>query len=195
MKILLALLMSFSFFAQAKKDGMLELDLTKSKVNWFAKKVIGDDNHKGIIPIKSAEIKLNDSGEVAGGTFVLDMTKFESTDLSGKMKAKFEGHLKSPDFFDVAKKGNETATLVIKEVAKGKAKGELTLKGVTKPITLDFSKKDNKYMGSYTLDRTKWDVKYGSNNFFKGLGDKAIDDKVKIDFEIFTAEESKKMKK
>lgn len=195
MKLLIALLLSFSFFTHAKTDGKMALDLEKSKVNWFAKKVIGNDSHKGFIPIKSAEIKMSDKGKVAGATFVLDMTGFESTDLSGKMKSKFEGHLKSADFFDVGTKGNETATLNIKTVKEGKAMGELTLKGVTKPVTLTFKKKGNKWMGSYTLDRTKWNIKYGSNSFFKGLGDKAIDDKVKIDFEIVEAKGDKKMNK
>ncbi len=196
MKLLIALILTFGVFAQAKTNATMALDLEKSKVNWFAKKVIGNDNHKGFIPFKSVELKMSDKGEVAGGTFVLDMTGFESTDLSGKMKKKFEGHLKSEDFFHVSKKGNDTATLIIETIKEGKAMGKLTLKGVTKPVTLTFNKKGNKYIGSYTLDRTQWNIKYGSNNFFKGLGDKAIDDKVKIDFEIVTTKDTTKpMKK
>lgn len=196
MRYLIALLLSLSFFAQAKTSSEMALDLKKSKVNWFAKKVIGNDSHKGFIPLKSADLQLSEKGELAGATFTLDLNGFESTDLSGKMKKKFEGHLKSEDFFHVSKKGNDTATLKISSIKEGKATGELTLKGVTKPVTLTFDKKGNKYVGSYTLDRTKWNIKYGSNSFFKGLGDKAIDDKVKIDFEIVTtADTTKNMKK
>ena len=91
------------------------------------------------------------------------------------------GHLKGPDFFNVEK--NPTAKIVIKSSEKTKTglkiKGDLTFIGKTNPIEFDavVSKPD----GSVTakseviLDRTKWDLKYGSSDFFKGLGDKAID--------------------
>jgi len=50
-----------------------------------------------------------------------------------------DGHLKTPDFFDVAQYG--TATFVSTSVAKGgsglQVSGNLTLHGVTKPVVLD----------------------------------------------------------
>lgn len=160
------------------------VDLKNSKVNWFAKKVIGNDSHKGFIPLASAEVTAGPKGEVTGGTFVFNMKGFESTDLTGNMKAKFEGHLKSADFFDVEKAGNDKATLKITKIEGTKATGELTIMGTTKPIELAFTQTGKTYTGKYTLDRTQFGIKYGSNSFFKGLGDKAIDDKVEIDFNI-----------
>jgi polyisoprenoid-binding protein YceI len=59
-----------------------------------------------------------------------------------------------------------------------KIKGDLTFIGKTNPIEFDAVVSNVK--GVYTaksnvvLDRTKWDLKYGSTDFFKGLGDKAI---------------------
>jgi polyisoprenoid-binding protein YceI len=52
-----------------------------------------------------------------------------------------EGHLKSPDFFDTAKfpKATFKSTSIEKSSAKGilKVHGDLTIKGITKPILLD----------------------------------------------------------
>lgn len=175
--LLIATLTSGAFAAPAPK-----VDTSKSKVNWFAKKVVGNDSHKGFIPLKSAQVSADKAGMVTGGTFVFDMNGFETTDLTGKYKTKFENHLKSADFFDVS--NNQTAKLVISSVDKGMAKGKLTLKGVEKDITLKFKKAGMAYEGSFNLDRTLWGIKYGSNKFFKGLADKAIADTVKIDFNI-----------
>jgi hypothetical protein len=30
----------------------------------------------------------------------------------------------------------------------------------------------------FVIDRTKWDIKYGSGSFFKEMGDKAIKDEI-----------------
>jgi hypothetical protein len=38
-----------------------------------------------------------------------------------------------------------------------------------------------------TLDRTKFDIKYGSGKFFEGLGDKMIYDEFTIDVNLFAA--------
>lgn len=69
----------------------------------------------------------------------VDITiKTESVDTAN---GKRDGHLKTPDFFDA--KQFPTATFVSKSVAKGKEKdhlavtGDLTIRGVTKPMTLD----------------------------------------------------------
>jgi polyisoprenoid-binding protein YceI len=178
---LIATVFLFSAGALANKP---TVDVKNSQVNWFAKKVVGNDNHKGFIPLANAEVVAGPKGEVTGGTFVFNMKGFESTDLSGNMKAKFEGHLKSDDFFGVEKPGNDKATLKITKVEGTKAMGELTIMGTTKPVELVFTQDGKTYNGKYTLDRTQFGIKYGSNNFFKGLGDKAIDDKVEVDFKI-----------
>ena len=98
-----------------------------------------------------------------------------------------EGHLKSPDFFDVEK--FPTAKLVLKSSEsfdKGSAvvKGELTIKGVTNPIEFKAAtqKKDdgNWYFANIVVDRTKWNIKYGSGSFFDNLGDKTIYDEFKL---------------
>ena len=114
------------------------------------------------------------------------MTTINCTDLEGEYKRKFEGHLKSDDFFGIG--SHKTANFKIKKTSdiqgvKGfntEIVGDLTIKGITHEVTFPakVEVKDNKLAayGEMTIDRTKFDIKYGSSNFFEGLGDKAIMD-------------------
>ncbi len=107
------------------------------------------------------------------------MATIQNTDLEGKNKEKLESHLKSNDFFGVAT--FPTAILVFKEVkSSGKnsyaVMGELTIKGKTNPVTFDISIYGSKATASVKIDRTKFDVRYGSTSFFDNLKDKAIYD-------------------
>jgi polyisoprenoid-binding protein YceI len=107
------------------------------------------------------------------------MTTISSTDLEGEYKGKLDGHLKADDFFGV--ENHPTSSLVFTNVtASGKnaysVTGDLTIKGKTNPITFTISIYGNKATTSLKIDRTKYDIKYGSANFFDGLKDKAIYD-------------------
>ncbi|PJC61850.1 MAG: YceI family protein, partial [Flavobacteriales bacterium CG_4_9_14_0_2_um_filter_32_27] len=113
------------------------------------------------------------------------------TDLEGEYKGKLEGHLNSPDFFDT--QNHIIAILKINSTKKTKGsiftvKADLTIKGITKPIefpaTIEI--KDGK-VAAYAevqVDRTLYDIKYGSGKFFEGLGDKMIDDLFTVKFKI-----------
>ena len=111
------------------------------------------------------------------------MTTLSNTDLEGEYKGKLEGHLKSDDFFGVEK--YPTATLKftkVKSVSKNayKVTGDITIKGKTESITFDLSVYGNKANAALKIDRTKFDVRYGSTSFFDGLKDKAIYDEFDI---------------
>ena len=54
--------------------------------------------------------------------------------------------------------------------------GDLTIKGKTNPITFVISIYGSKATASVKIDRTKFDVRYGSTSFFDNLKDKAIYD-------------------
>lgn len=163
---------SFTKIASEKK----EIKTDKSKLVWKGYKVTG--SHEGTINIKSGSLTF-EGDKLTGGEFVVDMTTLVSTDMEGEMKGKLEGHLKSDDFFGVEK--NPTSTLVFSKVtATGKnsysASGDLTIKGKTNPITFTISIYGNKATASLKVDRSKYDVRYGSTSFFDGLKDKAIYD-------------------
>ncbi len=157
--------------AQSKK-----INVEKSTINWNAKKVTGE--HSGTANFQDGALIFT-KGKVAGGNFTVDMTSISTTDLSGDWKTKLDGHLKSEDFFSTEK--FKTSTLVFKKIAS-KAKGvytvtaDLTIKGITNPITFDLAVKGNIASTVLKIDRTKYDIKYGSKSFFESIGDKAIND-------------------
>ena len=100
-------------------------------------------------------------------------------DPGEEYKEKLEGHLKADDFFGTEK--NPNATLVFKKIA-AKANGiytitgDLTIKGITNAVTFDLAVKGNTASTVVKIDRTKYDIKYGSKSFFESIGDKAIND-------------------
>ena len=75
------------------------INTAESSIHWLAKKVAGQ--HEGNINLVSGSLMMND-GILTGGSFVVDMTSLNTTDLQGNSKQKLEGHLKSNDFFGVA---------------------------------------------------------------------------------------------
>jgi len=156
------------------------IDAKKSTINWVGKKVTGE--HSGTVNFQEGNLIFK-SGKVAGGNFTVDMTSLTATDLTGDWKGKLDGHLKSEDFFGTEK--YPTSTLVFKKIA---AKGngvytvtaDLTIKGITNPVTFDLAVKGNTASTKLTIDRTKYGIKYNSKSFFDSIGDKAIYD----DFEL-----------
>ena len=155
-----------------------------SKVEWFATKVTG--KHNGTVLLKSGTMETT-GGRLTGGTFVIDMTSIKVLDLTdADYNAKLTGHLNSDDFFSVEKNPTSTFTITsiapIKKAEAGKpnytVNGDLTIKGITNritfPATVTVSGGKVTAVGAITVDRSKFDVKYGSNSFFDNLGDKAI---------------------
>lgn len=168
---------TFTINAQTTK----KVDATKSKIEWLGKKVTGQ--HNGDIKLKEGALVFNGS-KLVGGNFTVDMTTINTTDLSGDYKGKLDGHLKSDDFFGVAK--FPTAKLVFKTVAdKGNnvttVTADLTIKGKTNPVTFDITVNGNTATTKVIVDRAKYDIKYGSGSFFDNLGDKTIYDEFELD--------------
>ena len=130
-------------------------------------------------------------GNLSGGKITMDMSSIATTDLEGDWAKKLVGHLNSADFFDVQK--HNTAILDITSVKKidghnFTVSGNLTMKGITKPIEFPatIELKDGKLaaFAEVKVDRTLYDIKYGSGKFFEGLGDKMIDDEFIVKFKI-----------
>ena len=59
--------------------------------------------------------------------------------------------------------------------------GDLTIKGQTNPITFDLATTANSATTKFNVNRTKYDIKYGSGSFFDNLGDKAIADEFELE--------------
>ena len=119
-------------------------------------------------------------GVITSGEIVFEMGSMTVGDLEGEWETKFLGHMKSPDFFDVA--SFPTATLKVKSFKEGQMKGDLTIKGVTRPIAFPAEVKEGKYVGKASFNRTEFGITYGSGSFFEDLGDKMINDTVDVEF-------------
>lgn len=162
------------------------VDGSNSKLKWTGKKVTGE--HTGNIDLKEGNFEVKNN-KVTSGSFVIDMTSITCTDLEGEWMEKLVGHLKSDDFFSVEKYKN--ANLVITSSSKlvdGKAtvKGDLTIKGKTHPVEFDAMQMGNKFTATVTVDRTLYDIRYGSGKFFDNLGDKAIHDEFILEVNLTT---------
>jgi polyisoprenoid-binding protein YceI len=59
--------------------------------------------------------------------------------------------------------------------------GNLTIKGITNPVTFEISLyKENTYRATLVFDRSKFDVRYGSDSFFDNLGDRVILNEIEL---------------
>ncbi|MBD0259094.1 MAG: YceI family protein [Cytophagales bacterium] len=175
------------------KAATLPVDVSKSTMQWTAKKVTGQ--HNGTVKLAGGTLQVK-GNKLTGGTFSMDMTTItvsDITDASGN--AKLTGHLKSEDFFSVEKHPASTFTLTKAAPIAGAKAGEpnytltgnLTIKGITNPVTFPATVKISGNAAEATarldVDRTKWDIKYRAA-IIGTVADKVIEDNFTIDLKI-----------
>ena len=157
-----------------------------STIEWKGFKPTG--SHHGTIGIESGGLEMSND-KIVGGTFNIDMTSIVVKDIPAddEKNGKLLGHLKSPDFFDV--ENHETAVFTITGIEEVEGQtllsGNLAIKNIENNITFPISvtKDENGVVLSseaFSIDRSKWDVKYGSKSFFDNLGDKFINDDIEL---------------
>ena len=169
----------------------LKVDSEKSSLKWHGEKVTGE--HWGQINLKEGWMSW-ENNKLSGGEFVIDMGSITNTDIEdAEYNAKLVGHLKSDDFFGVER--FPTAKLEIKSSekfnnGKAKVKAHLTIKEISHPIEFEAQKDGNWFMAEIVVDRSKFDVRYGSGSFFDNLGDKMIYDDFTMTVKIATISEN-----
>ncbi len=175
------LLFSGSLFAQGK----LTADTEKSKITWLGEKVTGQ--HTGTVNLKSGWLTF-ENNKITTGEFLIDMTSIKDIESNQKL----EGHLKSDDFFGIEKFPEAKLTLTESTpFDKGSAvvKGTLTIKGTSSPVefktAMQKSDEGTRFFSNIVLDRTKFNVRYGSGTFFDNLGDKTIFDEFTMKVNLF----------
>jgi polyisoprenoid-binding protein YceI len=178
--------------AASFKPATYKLDTKASNIVWTGKKVTGQ--HNGTISFNKGNV-LVDKGILTGGSFEANMKSITNKDIEdAETKGKLLGHLNSDDFFGTEK--HPTSTLTITSAKKTGAEsyditGNLVIKGISKPVTFPATVKvaGNKVtaVGTVKVNRTAYDIKYGSGSFFSDLGDKAIYDEFDMEFNIVAA--------
>jgi len=177
-------------------DAVYIVNNEESTIVWTGKKSLVESSHTGTINATEGTITV-DGGVITAGKFVLDMNTIVSTDVTdADMNGKLVGHLKSADFFDV--EVHPTATFEITSASKleevdslnnnYKIAGNLTIKGVAKniefPANVTIENGVLTAKADFAIDRTQWEVKYGSGTVFSDLGDKAISDAIEFNITL-----------
>jgi len=168
------------------------IDEANSQVYWTGSKLAG--SHTGTFNLTKGEL-FAENGVLTGGNFVLNIASLTNTDLTGEQKTNLEGHLKSPDFFDVA--NHPASTFAITKATQLKDDptanymiyGNLNIKDVTKEIGIKAQiyisgKSLSVSAPKFIINRTDFNMKYGSASFFDNLKDKAISDEVALQIKL-----------
>ena len=167
------------------------VDTTASMLTWKGTKPGGA--HNGTVALKSGGL-LIEEGKLTQGEFIIDMTSVVNTDMAGSEGAgKLEGHLKSADFFDVAVYPTSKFVITNVEEVDGKLSvtGNLLIKDQTKSITIPAMISTEGGVTTFqsetfNVDRSDFNVRYGSKSFFDDLKDKFIDDMMELSFTVKT---------
>ncbi|MBM3281397.1 MAG: YceI family protein [Candidatus Harrisonbacteria bacterium] len=166
----------------------------KSTLTWTGNKIILKNwIDQGTIKIKSGELSLSEAGDPISSTFVVDMTsiKVEKTGMGAKGIPILTKVLTSPEWFNSAT--FTASTFVAKNVVKNSdgtyaLKGDLTIKDKTNPqeISGKLEKSGDIYtfVGKAEVDRTLYEIRFGSTKFFDNLGDGIVADNFTLDFKI-----------
>lgn len=175
------LITTLTLTAQSKT---VEVKTDKSSLSWNGYKIVGE--HSGSINLKSGSLTF-EGFLLTSAKFIIDMSSITVTDIKGSSAEKLLNHLKSDDFFNVEK--HEEASLLIHTASPVNKYqyvliGNLTIKGITKPVKFEAFLKDQSAVASIRVDRTEYNIKYGSASFFDNLGDKAIKNYFDLEVEL-----------
>jgi rhodanese-related sulfurtransferase len=161
-------------------DGQYTIDVGASQVEWTGRNP--NTSHfgtveiaKGVIDIKDRKIK---------GMVEIDMNTIHNINLEGdELHPVLEAHLRSDDFFFT--KMFPKAIFTVKEATRIEpgwstipnyhVNGELNLRGVSAELEFDATVAvidDGSLImeAHFDIDRTRWNVIYGSTRFFEHLG-------------------------
>ncbi len=179
-------------------NGTYPIDLNESRVEWLGRNL--KNKHWGTLPIKSGELHFS-NGCLTGGSFTLDMQGIQCTDLAGQPQHDLLiQHLKSDDFFDTER--FPEARLVIDSSERIdhrgigqpnlRLRGRLTLHGVTRPLSFEaatgFADAGKPVaQAAFVIDRTEWNIIYGSGRFFHRLAGHMVNDLIELQARILSS--------
>ena len=174
------------------RDGTYRLDKEKCTLEWIGRNL--NKRHYGRIAIQTGELAIAE-GRLTAGNIVLDMTTISNLDLQDAVwRDMLIRHLKSDDFFAVESfptasftlTGWETQDVNSLKAPKGIITGDLAIKDVTRPISIQTTiapQQDGSILAhaTFDIDRTLWNVCYGSCRMFERLGMHFVDDLISLE--------------
>jgi polyisoprenoid-binding protein YceI len=181
------------------RDGVYRVDTEKSAVEWIGRNI--NNRHYGRIAISGGEVVMA-SGRPVSGRFVIDMNTITNLDLQDEgWRGMLHRHLKSEDFFDVER--YPTATFEVRGATpiegatpgapNTEIAGSLTIRETTRSIcfpAMVAAQEDGsiKAQAALDLDRTLWNVCYGSGKLYERLGMHLVNDLISIELFIVVRE-------
>jgi polyisoprenoid-binding protein YceI/rhodanese-related sulfurtransferase len=177
-------------------DHIYPVNTDESVIWWTGRNAKG--KHYGTLKLSKGEIRVRNGA--IDGAFDIDMTSIKNKDLQGDpLQPVLIAHLMSDDFFFVklfpkasfilvAAKAAESATL---SSPNFEVEGTFELRGVKADIRFPATvnrREDGSVSveAHFDLDRTRWNVLYGSSRFFEHLGMHLVYDLISIELRIFT---------
>ena len=166
---------------------------SESFIEWEGSNIA--NRHYGTLKIASGSLQV-DAKRGMQGDIVVNMKSIKNIDQKDAvMRGYLEAHLKSSDFFDVVQFPVATMRIEsVEHIGKSasahnyKVHSRVTIKGVTKPVAFSVHghmQDGSMYVqGAFVLDRSKWDVQYGSARFFEALGKHLVHDEVFVRFKV-----------
>lgn len=176
-------------------DGIYRIDVEKSAVEWTGRNI--NNRHHGRISLSAGEVVMA-NGRPVSGRFDLDMKTISNIDLQDEgWRGMLLRHLNSEDFFDVEHYPSAVFELrgaaAIAGATPGtpnvEIAGSLTIKGITRSIcfpAIIAAQEDGscKAQAALDLDRTLWNVCYGSGKLYERLGMHLVNDLISIELFI-----------
>lgn len=178
----------------ALSDGSFIIDNDLSTIKWEGRNP--SSTHFGTVDISEGDIHIK-NGTISGKIEV-DMSSIHNINLEGdELQPVLEAHLRSDDFFFTSM--FPTAVLFLKEVTPIEplwqtvpnfhVKGELTLRGITASLNFDMTANQTEnnsltFEAHFDIDRTQWNIIYGSTRFFEHLGMHKVFDLISIQIRI-----------
>ncbi|AKD55926.1 YceI family protein [Spirosoma radiotolerans] len=155
------------------------IDPDASQLTWTGYAEVGSWAPTGTLRLAKGYVTRT-GNQISSATMTMDMTSIQHEN------DRLQAHLRDEAFFDVAR--FPTATFVLRSLSGTTATGQLTLKGVTKPVSFPVTISPDgaglRIKGRALIDRTQFGIRYNSTSFFADLGDQAIKNEFSLQFDV-----------
>ncbi|MCB2378296.1 YceI family protein [Hymenobacter sp. BT635] len=182
MKTFLFLTLLLGSFAFRPAPVVYRVEASASKLTWTGHAELGSWAPSGTVQLRGGQVEYA-GNTLRNGRFEIDMRTIAHTN------AELQTHLRGADFFAVEQ--FPTAVFILRELAAGQAVGQLTVRGITRPLrfpaTLTRTGHRLRVQGTAAVDRTQFGVQFNSSSFFQNLGDRAIGNQFELAFDVVAA--------